>query len=147
MCIRDSEYYSTKYNIDTIAFGLFAPGPILATVTFLGYQLNEWEGAVLATLGFMIPTFLYAILGSTLLKNFVKSKIWQTAFLALVTASLAILFATTLIMGYRTLIDIKLWIIFFVCLVILLKWPRLNLLWIIIISANIGYLLIHFMSA
>lgn len=147
MDLVDTNILPLNTVLDTIAFGLFAPGPILSTVTFLGYQLNNWQGALLATLGFLIPTFLYAILGSTVLSKFVKTKVWQTIFLALVVASLAILFATTLIMGYKTLIDIKLWIIFIICLLILLKWPKLNLLWLIIISANIGYLLLHFMPS
>ena len=147
MDLVDTNILPLNTVLDTIAFGLFAPGPILATVTFLGYQLSNWQGALLATLGFLIPTFLYAILGSTVLSRFVKTTMWQTIFRALVVSSLAILFATTLIMGYKTLIDIKLWIIFFICLLILLKWPKLNLLWLIIISANIGYLLLHFMPS
>lgn len=141
----DTRILSLPVVLDTIAFGLFAPGPILSTITFLGYQLNTWQGALFATGGFLIPTFIYAILGSTVLSKFVKSTLWQTAFLGLVVASLGVLFASSLVMGYETLVDYKLWIIFGICLLILMKWPKLNLLWLIIISANIGYLLLHFL--
>ena len=147
MDLVDTNILPLNTILDTIAFGLFAPGPILSTVTFLGYQLNLWQGALFATLGFMIPIFVYAILGSTILSRALRSSTWQIAFNALMVASIAILFATSVSMGYVVLIDIKLWIIFILCLLILLKWPKLNLLWLIIISANVGYLLLHFMPS
>ncbi|MBK8602895.1 MAG: chromate efflux transporter [Saprospiraceae bacterium] len=147
MDLVDTNILPLNTILDTIAFGLFAPGPILSTVTFLGYQLNLWQGALFATLGFMIPIFVYAILGSTMLSRALRSSTWQIAFNALMVASIAILFATSVSMGYVVLIDIKLWIIFILCLLILLKWPKLNLLWLIIISANVGYLLLHFMPS
>jgi chromate transporter len=147
MDLVDTNILPLNTILDTIAFGLFAPGPILSTVTFLGYQLNLWQGALFATLGFMIPIFVYAILGSTMLSRALRSSTWQIAFNALMVASIAILFATSVSMGYVVLIDIKLWIIFILCLLILLKWPKLNLLWLIIISANVGYLLLHFLPS
>jgi len=147
MDLVDTNILPLNTILDTIAFGLFAPGPILSTVTFLGYQLNLWQGALFATLGFMIPIFVYAILGSTILSRALRSSTWQIAFNALMVASIAILFATSVSMGYVVLIDFKLWIIFILCLLILLKWPKLNLLWLIIISANVGYLLLHFMPS
>ena len=147
MDLVDTNILPLNTILDTIAFGLFAPGPILSTVTFLGYQLNLWQGALFATLGFMIPIFVYAILGSTILSRALRSSTWQIAFNALMVASIAILFATSVSMGYVVLIDIKLWIIFILCLLILLKWPKLNLLWLIIISANVGYLLLHFLPS
>ena len=69
MDLVDTNILPLNTILDTIAFGLFAPGPILSTVTFLGYQLNLWQGALFATLGFMIPIFVYAILGSTILSR------------------------------------------------------------------------------
>ncbi len=60
--------------MDSIAIGQFTPGPILSTATFIGYVVMErssagsgFSGAIAATLGIFLPSFLFvAILGPIL---------------------------------------------------------------------------------
>lgn len=141
----DTHIITLNTLLDSIAFGLFVPGPIFSVVTFIGYQLSSWQGALLALVGMLIPTMLYAFLGSTVLSRFLDSTVWRTFFRGLIVASLGILCAASFIIGYETLVNYRQWIIFVICLLILIKWPKLNLLWIIIISANLGYLILHFL--
>lgn len=44
---------------DALAFGMLTPGPILTTVTFLGYKMGGLELASLATLGVFLPSFFH----------------------------------------------------------------------------------------
>ncbi len=48
--------------IDAVAIGQVTPGPLSTAATFLGYVLGGVPGALLATLGMFLPSFLLVIL-------------------------------------------------------------------------------------
>lgn len=144
MELVDTNILTLDTLLDAIAFALFVPGPLLASVSFLGYLINEWQGALFAILGFFGVTILYAVFGRLVLSRWIQTDNWKSIFNALVVASIGILFANAIHMGIATLDNFRLWSIAILCFLLLLRWPRLNMIWLIILSANLGYLLLHF---
>ena len=60
--------------MDAIAVGQFTPGPVLSTATFIGYQLTGFWGAVAASLGIFLPSFLFVLLLNPLIPKMQKIK-------------------------------------------------------------------------
>ena len=89
--------------LDAVAVGQFTPGPLLSTSTFIGYLVNGLPGAVVATLGIVLPSFLFVLLLNPLIPRMRRS-VWLGALLDSVNVSaVALMVAVTVELGRATL--------------------------------------------
>nr|WP_229029214.1 chromate transporter [Flavobacterium sp. SLB02] len=51
-------FLSRTQLIDAIAVGQFTPGPVFSSVTFIGYQINGFSGAIISTIAVFLPSFI-----------------------------------------------------------------------------------------
>jgi chromate transporter len=127
--------------IDAIAVGQFTPGPVFSAVTFVGYQVNGWHGAVLATIGIFLPSFLFVAFLSPLLLKLRQSKVFSSFLDAVNIASVAIIMAVCYAMGKESIHDWRTILIACLGLIIAFTWPKINSAWVILGGALLGYLL------
>ncbi len=63
-------WMSNKTFMDGIALGQITPGPIIITATFVGYLLQGFPGAVIASIAIFTPSFLILVLVDPLFNRF-----------------------------------------------------------------------------
>ena len=126
--------------IDAIAMGQFTPGPVLSTATFIGYQLNGIPGAMAATVGIFLPSFLFVLILNPWIPKMRQSKILSYFLDSVNVAAVAIMIAVLIQMGMDVLID---WRAILICgLAIFLNFQtKLSSMWIIFGGAVLGYAL------
>ena len=91
--------------IDAVAAGQLTPGPLFSTATFVGYVLAGLPGAVLATAGIFLPSFVFVALVGPFAGRLRESP-WTGAFLDGVNAAaLALMAGVTLELGRAALVD------------------------------------------
>ncbi len=142
----DAEFVSngllTKQQlVDAIAVGQFTPGPVFSSATFVGWQLGGVPGAIAATIGIFLPSFLFVALLNPLIPALRKSKI-MSAFLDTVNiVSIAIILSVIVEIGRETLIDWRSITIAVISLIVTFYFKKLNTAFIIFGGAVLGYLL------
>ena len=132
-------WLTDKQLIDAIAIGQITPGPLFTTATFIGYLLGGFPGAILATLGIFLPSFIFvAIVG--LFINRIRNSPWMAGFLDGVNAaSLGLMLAVSIQLASTALIDPITIGIALICLIILIRFQT-NSTWLIAGGALIGLL-------
>jgi chromate transporter len=128
--------------LDAIAIGQFTPGPVLSTATFVGYQIDGYWGAILATLGIFLPSFLFVLLLNPIIPKLRKSKLTRGFLDAVNIASLGIMAAVTLQLGYDVLIDWKSVAIAIIATGVTLGLKKVSSFWVVIGGSVVGYLLL-----
>ncbi len=61
--------------IDAVAIGQFTPGPVFTAATFIGYVLGGTSGALLATLGIFLPSFIFVAISNPLIPK-IRNSVW-----------------------------------------------------------------------
>ncbi|MBO9681644.1 MAG: chromate transporter [Flavisolibacter sp.] len=49
-------------TLDAIAVGQFTAGPVFSSATFIGWRIGGASGAIAATIGIFLPSFLFVAL-------------------------------------------------------------------------------------
>ncbi len=125
--------------IDAIAIGQITPGPLSSTATFIGYVLAGVPGAILATLGIFLPSFIFVALSSPLIPRLQRSPVARGFLDGVNVASLALMAAVTGQLAAAALTD---WYVILLAGVtaVLLFWFKVNTTWLIGLGAAAGYL-------
>lgn len=89
-------WLSTREMLDAIAIGQLTPGPVLTATTVVGYILAGLPGAILATAGVFMPSFVLVILTAPLIPRMRRSR-WMGAFLSGVNAAVVAAIVVTVV--------------------------------------------------
>lgn len=126
---------------DAIAVGQFTPGPVFSSATFLGWQLGGIQGAIAATIGIFLPSFVFVAALNPLVRR-LRTSPFMGAFLdAVNVASVVLILYVCYLIGVDALVDWRTTIIAIASLVALLYFRNLNSALVILLGAVAGYLL------
>lgn len=126
--------------LDAVAVGQFTPGPVFTTATFVGYVIAGFPGAIAATIGIFLPSFLLVGLVFPWFEKLRKNPILSIVLDGVNVASIALMAAVTIKLGIATLIGWQSIIIFLVSAILLIK-TKINSTWLILAGSIIGILL------
>jgi chromate transporter len=132
---------SRQQLIDAIAVGQFTPGPVFSSVTFIGYQINGWTGAFVATVGIFLPSFFFVALLNRFVKKMRDSKRFSVFLDAVNVAAVAMIISVCYEMGRDSIYDWRTVLIAVLSLVITFGFRKINSALLVFGGALLGYLL------
>lgn len=132
-------WLTDRQLIDAVAVGQFTPGPVFTTATFIGYLVGGLPGAVVATLGIFLPSFLFVAAVFPLVPR-LRASPWTAAFLDGVNvAALGLMAAVTWQLGQAALVDALTVAIAVVAGLLAVRF-RVNSAWLVLGGAAVGVL-------
>lgn len=132
---------SRQQLIDAIAVGQFTPGPVFSAVTFIGYQVNDLPGAIVATIGVFLPSFIFVALLNPMVKKMRNSKLFSAFLDAVNIASVAMIVAVCYKMGNETITDWRTILIAVLSIALTFGFRKINSALIVLGGSLLGYLL------
>jgi len=132
-------WLTDRQLLDAIAIGQVTPGPVLTTVTFVGYLVGGGAGAVLATVGIFLPSFVFVAASRPLLPK-IRASRWTAAFLDGVNvAALGLMAAVTWELARAAVIDWLTALLALVAAAVLIRF-EVNSVWLILGGGVVGLL-------
>ena len=133
-------WLTLRQFLDGILLGFVTPGPIIITATFVGYWLQGLVGAAVATVSIFLPPILMIIFLTPFYQR-VKEARWMRAIIQGILAALVGMLAMmTIQMGLAALTDLKSLALTVAASIALIVF-RLNLLWIVAVTAGLSILI------
>ena len=132
-------WLTTTQLLDAIAVGQVTPGPVFTTATFIGYLLAGLPGALIATAGIFLPSFIFVGVSSPLIPRLRKSAVAGAFLDGVIIASLTLMASVTYSLGRDAVIDLPTALLVLGSAVLLVRF-RLNSLWLVLGGALIGFL-------
>jgi chromate transporter len=137
--VQNLHWLTDKQLLDAVSVGQFTPGPVFTTATFIGYVVAGLPGALLATLGIFLPSFILIALIHPVAAR-LRQAAWTATLLDGVNAAALALMSGVLVqLGQRALVDPLTWLIALVSFGLLLRF-KLNSVWLILAGAGLGLL-------
>ena len=132
-------WLTDRQLIDAIAVGQVTPGPLFTSATFIGYILGGVPGALLATFGIFLPSFIFVAISNPFIPK-MRNSVWVGSFLdGINIASLSLMTAVTFQLGSASLIDLPTILIALISLGVLLRF-KIKPTWLIAGGAIFGLL-------
>lgn len=124
--VNQRQWLTNAQIADAIAIGQFTPGPVLSTSTFVGYLLNGSYGAIVASLGIFLPSFLFVLVLNPLIPKMRNSKSFSIL-LDAVNASAVGLMAYALVpLSKISFSNIQSITIFIIACLLVWKFPKIS---------------------
>lgn len=130
-------WLSDKQLLDAIAVGQVTPGPVFSTATFIGYLLGRVPGAVVATVGIFLPSFIFIAVVGPLVPLLRRSPTVGAFLDGVNVAALALIVVVTWHLGRASLVDVATIVMAVLGAVALIRF-RINSTWLILAGAVVG---------
>jgi chromate transporter len=60
--VQEYGWLTDRQFLDAVAVAMLTPGPIVITVSFIGYLVASFPGAVAASIGVFLPVYLFVVI-------------------------------------------------------------------------------------
>jgi chromate transporter len=136
--VRGEFALTDRQILDAVAIGQFTPGPLFTTATFIGYLIGSWPGAVVATIGIFLPSFVFVAITNPLVPRMRQSRIAGALLDGVNAAAIGLMAGVTWQLGRSAIVDWFTAVLAVIAAIVLFRW-RVNSAWLVLGGAVVAY--------
>jgi chromate transporter len=135
--VERTHWLTSTQLLDAIAIGQITPGPLFTTATFIGYLLAGNSGAIAATLGIFLPSFIFVALVTCWAPRLHQMTWFRSWLDGVNTAAWGAIVVVVYRLGVETLVNWQSIAVATISALLLWRW-RIDPVWAILGSALFG---------
>jgi chromate transporter len=125
--VREHGWLTDQQFLDAVAVAMITPGPVVVTVAFIGYLVQGFGGAVLASLGVFLPCYLFVVIPAPFYSRFAGNPRLRAFVDGVTAAATGAIAGAVYVLARRAIVDIPTILTFaatLACLVWLKRVPE-----------------------
>ena len=124
--VREYGWLSEHDFLVAVAVGMVSPGPVVITATFVGYLVAGFEGALAATVGIFVPSFVLVLVVAPILARYRASRNLQGFIKGAYGAAIGTILGSCVLLGKIAIGDWFTALVALVALAVLFRWKVSN---------------------
>jgi chromate transporter len=124
--VQHTGWLNEREFLVAVAMGMISPGPVVITATFVGYLVAGFWGAVVATIGIFLPSFLLVLIAAPILLRYRANPDVQGFVKGAYAAAIGTILGACVLLGRIAIGDWLTVLVTVVSLVILFRWKVSN---------------------
>ena len=135
--VQQTGWLNEREFLVAVAMGMMSPGPVVITATFVGYLVAGFWGALVATIGIFLPSFLLVLIVAPILLRHRANPNVQGFIKGAYGAAIGTILGASVLLGRIAIGDWLTAAVALVCVIVLFRWKVSNPL-LIAAAAAIG---------
>ncbi len=135
--VQQTGWLTERDFLVAVAMGMISPGPVVITATFVGYLVAGFWGAVVATVGIFLPSFLLVLIVAPILMRYRTNSNVQGFIRGAYAAAIGTILGACVLLGRIAIGDWLTALVALGSLVVLFRWKVSNPL-LVAVTALIG---------
>jgi chromate transporter len=135
--VQEHGWLGQREFLIAVAIGMISPGPVVITATFVGYLVAGFWGAVAATVGIFLPSFILVLVAAPVLQRHRANRNVQGFVKGAYAAAIGTILGASVLLGRIAIGDRLTILIGLVSLAVLFRWRVSNPL-LMAIAAAVG---------
>ncbi len=135
--VQQTGWLNEREFLVAVAMGMMSPGPVVITATFVGYLVAGFWGALVATIGIFLPSFLLVLIVAPVLMRYRTNLNVQGFIRGAYAAAIGTILGACVLLGRIAIGDWLTALVTITSLVVLFRWKVSNPL-LIAAAAAIG---------
>jgi chromate transporter len=124
--VQQTGWLTEREFLVAVAMGMISPGPVVITATFVGYLVAGVLGALVATVGIFLPSFLLVLIVGPILVRYRQNKNVQGFIKGAYAAAIGTILGACVLLGRIAIGDWLTAAVGLVSLVVLFRWKVSN---------------------